>query len=439
MSYIILGLGISGLSTARYLHRLGEPFKVIDTREAPPLLPEFQKQFPSVPVYLGKPYREHLLEAKCIVLSPGLSPFLPELQAATLKGIPIISDVELFARVAKRPIIAITGTNAKGTVTTLVGKMIEKAGKTAYLGGNIGVACLDLLEKPLPDYYVLELSSFQLETTYSLRPFSACILNIAPDHLDRHGTLEHYISAKQRIYQNTELVIYNADDPATVPKMNKAMCLSFGEQGHFHLMTINEEVYLAKQGHPLVSTQIMKIHGRHNWMNALAALALVSPLQIETAAIESALKEFAGLSHRCQWVGERQGVKWFDDSKGTNVSATEAALKGLGNPTKQNIVLIAGGQAKGQDFSSLRPLVERFVKHSILLGQDAKLLETALDGATEISQVSSLAEAVQLADQIATSGDYVLLSPACASLDMFKDYHDRGQQFVALFKGLSQT
>lgn len=439
MLYVILGLGVTGLSTAHYLHKKNLPFFVIDTRENPTNLPEFRTHFPKIEVLLGGLHLERLLSATHLILSPGLSPELPELLQARKQGIAILSDVELFAKEVSRPVIAITGSNAKGSVTTLVADMINASGKKALAGGNIGVGCLDLLKLPLPDVYVLELSSFQLETTYSLRAWAATILNISPDHLDRHGNMGNYIAAKQRIYQGAQNAIYNHDDQATVPLIKTPHTLSFGFEGDFHLLDENGKTFLAHHQKKIIATSELKIFGKHNHLNALAAMALASTLNLPTDAIISALQGFTGLRHRCQWIGEYQGATWFDDSKGTNVGATQAALEGLGSTLDGKIVLIAGGLGKGADFSVLRPQVTQFVKTIILFGQDAPLLEDALGDIVCCHRVNNLQEAVNLAPTLSQSNDAVLLSPACASLDMFKDYHDRGEQFITFFKELPST
>ncbi len=437
---IIIGLGITGLSCARYFTRKQTPFQVVDTRPTPPLLAEFKQSFSSIPLHLGGLHENLLAQADEIIISPGISPTLPALQRLRAQGVSIIGDVELFAREATAPIIAITGSNAKGTVTTLVGNMIKAAGHTALVGGNIGTPCLDLLLAPTPDVYVLELSSFQLETTFSLHTQAATILNISPDHLDRHGTLENYIAAKQRIYTQCQYAIYNGDEVATHPITPCPHPLTFGlssDRFSYHLMQKERDIFLAHKQTALMPVRDLKIRGKHNWANALAALALGSTLDLPVEAMCTALKTFCGLPHRCQWIGEINHVPWFDDSKGTNVGATLAAIEGLGPTLSGKIVLIAGGIGKGADFRILQTAVAQFVKTIILFGQDAPLLAQALQDHAPLIQVNTLMAAATAAKQQACTGDAVLLSPACASLDMFKDYNDRGEQFVTCFQALS--
>ncbi|MBI5447870.1 MAG: UDP-N-acetylmuramoyl-L-alanine--D-glutamate ligase [Gammaproteobacteria bacterium] len=441
---IILGLGVTGFSCAKYFAREGIAFEIVDTRPHPPLLSEFSAQFPTVPVHLGGLYETVLKQADEIILSPGISPHLPELVALKNQGLSIIGDVELFARVARAPIIVITGSNAKGTVTTLVSEMIKQAGQAVLVGGNIGTPCLDLLSAPVPKVYVLELSSFQLESTHSLHPYAATILNISADHLDRHGNMANYIAAKQGIYSHCQYAVYNSDDKATYPTCltDSFKHITFGlmsPHADFHLLTENDQTYLAHHQQKLLSTRDLKILGTHNWANALAALALGSTLSLPLDAMRAALLSFSGLPHRCQWIGEWDHIPWYDDSKGTNVGASLAAIQGLGPTLSGKIVLIAGGMGKGADFTLMQEALSNYVKTAILFGQDAPLLAQAFKTHTDIIRVTSLAEAVLAAKNSATQGDIVLLSPACASLDMFKDYHHRGEMFVATFNELRQS
>lgn len=437
---VIVGLGISGLSCARYFERNQIPFQVIDTRDNPPLLAEFHTAFPNTPLFLGSMHEAILRAADEIIISPGMSPHTPLFQDLKAAGINLIGDIELFARQAKAKVIGITGSNAKGTVTTLVGEMIKEANMNVLVGGNIGIPILDLLVEPVPDVYVLELSSFQLETTYSLKLHAATILNISPDHLDRHENMENYTAAKQRIYEQCEYAIYNADDQATYPQYATPNSISFGlnDDAAFSIVSEANQTYFAQNKKTLLPTTALKIYGKHNWLNALAALALGSTLNLPLKAMLSALTKFPGLPHRCQWIGELHGIAWYDDSKGTNVGATQAALEGLGPTLKGKIVLIAGGLGKGADFHVLRDAVSRYVKTIILLGQDAPLLADALKGCCDLLHVKTLPEAVNTAEKIATGKDVVLLSPACASLDMFKDYHHRGEVFVESFRALTK-
>ncbi len=432
----ILGLGASGLSILRYCQRLNLAAEIFDTRLNPPGLSEFKQQYVDFNLHLGPLLPEALLAASQIIVSPGLDSHSPLLDQARTAGIPIIGDIELFVQQAKAPIIGITGTNAKGTVTTLIALMLQAAGYKVLVGGNIGTPALDLLLEPVPDYYVLELSSFQLETTVSLQAHVAVLLNISIDHLDRHGSMNAYLSAKHVIYHQAKQCILNRDEPLTWPTaITPTQCFSFGydepvNERECGLRTIDGECYLACGAHNILAVKRLPIKGRHNALNALAALALGFSLQLAIPAMIDALSTFPGLAHRCQFVRECDQVTWYNDSKGTNVGATLAALNGLG--TQKNLILIAGGVSKGQDFTPLVAVVERTCKIVIVLGEAADYLQQLLKGCAIIFVVTSLAEAVAVARRMGEAGNCVLLSPACASLDMFKNFEARGTQFVEL-------
>ena len=436
-----MGLDKTGLSCARYLSHLNKPFVVMDTRKDPPELTEFKQAFPHCEVQLGELNKELLCKADELIVSPGISLQEPAIVQAMKQGVCAIGDIELFARAAKAPIVGITGTNAKGTVTTLVGEMICAAGYKVLVGGNIGIPALELLNQPLPDFYVLELSSFQLERTYSLNTLAATILNLSPDHLDRHGTMQDYAAAKHRVYKNCKTLVYNRDDAWTFPPhVASQKQISFGldnsQTDQFGLMTIDRKTYLAFAHQPLLAVDELLIKGRHNWVNALSALALGYAINLPMAAMLAALKEFKGLPHRGEWVKEKAGVDWYNDSKGTNVGATIAAIEGLGGAIKGKIILIAGGLGKGQDFSLLRESVTHYVKQVLLIGKDAPLLAQVLQDIVEIHHATTLQNAVIAAKEIAQAGDAVLLSPACASMDMFKNFEERGDIFKQIVNDL---
>ncbi len=444
--YAIVGLGKTGLSVARYLAKKNLDFVMMDTRANPPLLKEFLAAFPHAPIALDGLFAQKLNAAKEIILSPGLSSQLPELQEAQKKGVPIIGDIELFARDCAGTIIAITGSNGKSTVTTLVGLMLAQAGFSVQVGGNLGEPALDLLQAPKADFYVLELSSFQLETTFSLRNHIACILNITADHMDRYATLNDYIQAKQRIYQNCRNAIYTLDDQHTVPQTaniqeNFRFSLQTPESNNdYGIRAQDQKNYLSCGVQLLLNVDELKIKGQHNWLNALAALAIY---QAATKCAEfgpaiQALKEFPGLAHRCEWVAEQNQIMWINDSKGTNVGATQAALAGLGQAISGKIIWIAGGQGKGADFSALAPTVFRFVRHAILIGQDATRIANILEQKCSYQFAENITQAVSTALQYAKPNDCVLLSPACASFDQFKDFIDRGEQFKLAVKELAK-
>lgn len=432
----IVGLGQTGLSVLRYFVAHNIPCVLCDSRAAPPGIETFKQNFSTVPAYFGDLPAEVLLTAEQIILSPGLARTTPIIAQALAQGIPVVGDIELFVQQAQAPIIAITGTNAKGTVTTMLGSILNAAGLQVLLGGNIGIPALDLLTQATPDYYVLELSSFQLESTFSLQAAAATILNISDDHLDYHGTLTQYVAAKQRIYHGAQTTVACYDDPHTYPTdpAQASQCQYFGVGAPHATQTFGiVDGALRYRSTPIMPIQSLKVFGQHNAVNALAASALARNVGISWEAIRMGLENFSGLPHRCEYILSRAGVDWYNDSKGTNVGATLAALAGLGPTVNGRIVLIAGGQAKNQDFSPLCALCNQYVKTLILFGQDAKQLQQALqESVPEVILVKDLAEATQRAAAVSQSGDIVLLSPACASLDMFKDYAARGDQFKKL-------
>ncbi len=439
---VIIGLGITGLSCARYLAAKHIPFIVTDSRPEPPCLTEFQDEFPDTELHLGGFSASLLLNAKELIVSPGVSLAEPTIAACINKGIPAIGDIELFAREAKAPVVAITGTNAKGTVTTLVGEMAKAAGKNVRVGGNIGIPVLELLQQHEPDLYVLEISSYQLETTFSLNAAAATILNLSEDHLDRYHTMQAYQAAKQRVYHQCESAIYNRDDNYTFP-LNVAentVQINFGmdkaEGNNFGLIKKDDETWLAQGNQLILPVTELQIHGVHNWINALAALAIGYSINLPMDAMINALKIFQGLPHRCQFVREIKGVNYYNDSKGTNVGATLAAINSLGQTNKGKLILIAGGLGKNADFSPLRPAVANYVRSVVLIGKDAPILENTLKDITQCINEDTMKNAVIHAQQIAQPNDAILLSPACASLDMFNDYEHRGEVFAQIVKEL---
>lgn len=439
--YVIAGLGKTGLACARFFARIDKPFIMMDNRAEPPSLSIFQQEFPNVPLYLNEFPLEIVLSARQIILSPGLSIDAPVWQTALEHNISIIGDIELFASYAKAPIVGITGSNAKSTVTTLVGLMAAKSGLKVGVGGNLGTPALELLTHPEPDLYVLELSSFQLELTHSLSLKVATILNISPDHMDRYVSLEDYKNAKQQIYKHAKTIVYNQDDEHTRPLYVTAenvitFTLNSPKANQFGIVTQQQKKYLALGNDRWLPVAELRIQGRHNWANALAALAIGYQLNLSREAMLATLREFGGLPHRCQWVASAGDINWYNDSKGTNVGATIAAVEGLGDITAGKIILIAGGQGKGMDFSPLRNVMTKYVKTLILFGEDASKIANALAGSTELMMVSDLSEAVTQANTLAQAGDNVLLSPACASFDMFRNYEHRGEVFTELVKKL---
>lgn len=484
---LVLGLGQSGLSMARYLVDAGAIVSAADTRSDPPGLAEFQALCPQAATQCGPLDENVFAQSDAVAVSPGVPVAGPQTDpaviAARARGLPFFGDIELFAHALAlaevnrgyRPrVLAITGTNGKTTVTSLAAHLASRTGKRAIAAGNIGPAVLDawrdaVAAEALPDVWVLELSSFQLETTSGLKADAATVLNLSEDHLDRHGTLDAYGAAKARIFANGTIQVLNRDD-ARVLAMRKAfvprnrrdvapVVFTFGTDSPAHARDFGlvrdtrpggmmwlaqgnseetgEETAAARR---LMPQDALKIRGAHNAANALAALALCSAIGLPLAPMLKALTDYAGLPHRVQGVAEIGGVTYVDDSKGTNVGATIAALQGLGAvlPPGGRIVLIAGGEGKGQDFAPLADPAARFCRAVMLIGRDAAIIRDALGGRVAAVDCASLDEAVRLAAERCTSGDTVLLSPACASYDMFRDYGHRAEMFVAAVRELAR-
>src|SRR5262245_42236594 len=427
---LIVGLGATGVAVARYLSARGERVRVIDSRANPPGLAELRAGVPGVDVSLETLDSRWLEDASRVLLSPGLPYDLPLAVEARRRGLAVIGDIELFALAARAPVIAVTGSNGKSTVTTLASKMLQAQRVRAPAGGNLGPPALDLL-KDEADAYVLEISSFQMETTDSLGPLAATVLNVSADHLDRHGTLELYAELKEKLLTAAEWGIVNVDDPLVAAMgARHRRVVRFSVQTElprgYSIVTSKGERWLARDGKPLLRAAELKLRGTHNEANALAALALAAPLTTDLDAALDALRAFPGLPHRCQHVTERRGVTFVDDSKGTNVGATLAALNGLAGP----LVLIAGGLSKGQDLSPLAAGARGKLRAAVLIGAAAAELKSVLEPICETVQATSMDDAVARAAALAQRGDTVLLSPACASQDMFGDYRERGEQFA---------
>ncbi|MCK4869639.1 MAG: UDP-N-acetylmuramoyl-L-alanine--D-glutamate ligase [Gammaproteobacteria bacterium] len=434
--YVVVGLGKTGISCVRFLRDQGCDTTVVDSRAQPPGELELARDFPNVELFCGKLEHDVMQLADVLVVSPGVALRKPAIKAQIARGVEIVGDIELFARVAEAPIVAITGSNGKSTVTTLVGDMAKQAGLQVGVGGNLGVPALDLLSVEKPDLYVLELSSFQLETTRSLKAAAATVLNISPDHMDRYDSLADYVAAKMRIYSNCKAAVINKDmDPVeTHSNPSQKIYFTLSKPGNDEFGV--RDGYLALGDQLLMPICELKIKGRHQIANALAALALGDAIGLSMNAMLVALRAFSGLEHRCQWVRRLNGVDWINDSKGTNVGATQAAISGLGESTAGKIVLLAGGEGKGADFSVLLSVVQKYVRTVILFGHDSEIIAAALTEGCKIVQAESLAQAVTIAANEAQSDDVVLLSPACASFDMFKNFEDRGEQFMQEVKKL---
>jgi UDP-N-acetylmuramoylalanine--D-glutamate ligase len=432
---VILGLGKTGISYVRYLAAQAKSFVVMDTRQDPPGLAALRQEFPEVEFHLGNFDENILAMADEILVSPGISLQEPAIQKQILAGKAVIGDIELFARTAKAPIVAITGSNGKSTVTTLLGEMVKQAGLKVQVAGNIGLPVLDVLSQPTPDWYVLELSSFQLETTVSLQTIAATILNITEDHMDRYASFADYKAAKQRIYHNCHCMIYNRQDEHTKPQM-AANSISFGVDEpvaqQYGLLTEQKQTWLARGKEKLLTTKALKIMGKHNWANTLAALALGEAMKLPLPAMLTTLQHFPGLAHRCEWVGEKHGVKWYNDSKATNVGAAIAAIEGLGQIIAGKLIVLAGGVGKAADFLPLKEPLAHYASAVVLFGIDAPAIAKIIPSNLVHANVKDMGEAVAAAEQLAKPGDAVLLAPACASFDMFNNYEHRGEVFKAL-------
>jgi UDP-N-acetylmuramoylalanine--D-glutamate ligase len=433
---VVVGLGVTGLSVVRHLRRLGvASVTVVDSRQAPPEAGALRTQFPEVALHSGSFDPVATLECDLLVVSPGVSIAEPAIAAARARGVEPVGDIELFARTARSPVLAITGSNGKSTVTAMTGAICRAAGLDTRIGGNLGPPALDLLQDAEPAVHVLELSSFQLETTHTLSPRAAVVLNLSEDHLDRYPSMDAYAAAKARVYRGAGLGVYNRDDPRVMAMNGTAAAtrVAFGlgepgERGDFGLRTHGGRSLIVRGGEPLIDIAELPLAGRHNALNAMAAMALASAMGCDDAAMVRGLRAFTGLPHRCERVAELGGVTWINDSKGTNVGATSAALAGMDAP----VVLIAGGLGKGQDFAPLAEAVRGRARAVVLIGRDAEVIARALGDAAPLQRAGSLEEAVDRPRALARPGDIVLLSPACSSFDMFRDYVERGERFRRL-------
>jgi UDP-N-acetylmuramoylalanine--D-glutamate ligase len=429
---VVVGMGKSGYSAVRYLLSCGTRIAVTDSRAEPPELTRLAALGDQITLRLGGFDASLLEHADLVVVSPGVALHGPFFDAARARGLPMVGDIELFARAVRAPVAGITGTNGKSTVTTLLAQMAQRSGLKIAAGGNLGAPALDLLDGAV-QLYVLELSSFQLETSESLALATATVLNVTPDHLDRYPDVQSYAAAKARIFKHCDVAVLNLDDPLVAAMLSPGQRrLSFSLRADvgadFALRRGQDgDWWLTHAGEALLAMSAMRINGLHNAANALAALALGEALGLARAGCVQALREFTGLPHRAQWVGEIGGVRYINDSKGTNVGATLAAVAGMSGP----LIVIAGGDGKGQDFAPLRAAFADKVRAVVLIGRAAHALESVFDGITPTYLARTLDEAVDIAARMAHPGDTVLLSPACASLDMFRDYAHRGSVFTA--------
>jgi UDP-N-acetylmuramoylalanine--D-glutamate ligase len=461
---LVLGLGRTGVSCARYLRRRGLTVRVADTRGNPPGLDALRVAGAEVELRTGEFETTLLDDVAQVVVSPGLSVHEPVVQEAGRRGLPVVGDIELFAREAQAPVAAVTGTNGKSTVTTLVAELASAAGRATLAGGNLGEPALDLLTRPVPELYVLELSSFQLETTWSLRTATSTVLNVTPDHMDRYPDVQAYADAKARVFDGCEVAVINADDELVreMPRPGqRVLSFSLHSPEADYSLADEPEPLLMRRGEPLLPLSRLRIQGLHNAANAMAALAMCEALTLPDQPVLAALAAFGGLPHRAQWVADIDGVHYVNDSKGTNVGATVAAVGGMSGP----LVLIAGGDGKNADFSALREAFVGKVRHVVLIGRDGPRIAAALSGRSplpgrrdlspggrahegsvptaekgsvpSIEFAADMAAAVSAARAAARPGDTVLLSPACASFDMFRDYAQRGEAFVKAVRSLT--
>ncbi len=470
---LVLGLGETGLSMARFLRRRGARVRVADTRADPPGLVALAEEVPQAEVVLGAYRDASFAGVDLIAISPGVPLATPQVHAAAARGIPVVGDIELFARALRDPnrgaqvsrarssvaqslppqVLAVTGTNGKTTVTALVGAMCRRGGLATEVAGNIGPAALDALLRcedagHEPEVWVLELSSFQLETTRTLSPTAATVLNLSEDHLDRYDGMGAYARAKARIFRGEGIQVLNRDDTRS---MHMAVAgrkqASFGLDAptraeDFGLLRVAGELWLAQGATPLLALRELSIAGLHNAANALAALALTRSLDLPYTPLLAALRDFKGLPHRLEKVAEFDGVAYYNDSKGTNVGATVAALNGFAELAARGarVILIAGGEGKGQDFAPLAEAVSRYTRSVILIGRDAELIARAIGASgVALQRAGSMEEAVAQARAQAQAGDVVLLSPACASFDMFRNYPHRGEVFAGCVRNIAHA
>ena len=436
---LVVGLGKTGLSCVRYLCEKGRDVAVADSRLSPPGLDELRAEWPDLPVYLGEFDADLFAGFNELVVSPGISIAEPAIRGAADKGAVIRGDIDLFSEVADAPIIAITGSNGKTTVTTLVGEMARAAGRRVEVGGNIGTPALELLGRGA-DLYVLELSSFQLETTWELNALAATVLNVSDDHMDRYPDKMAYFQAKQRIFNGCQNAVVNLDDALSTPMARdnlRFLCFGFHRVNPdtFSTRDDDEGTWITFGFDNLLLAEELGLMGQHNISNVMAALALGQAAGLPMDVMLDTAKRFKGLPHRCEFVRRVSDVDYINDSKGTNVGATAAAIESL-VPAGGKIVLIAGGEGKGADFSLLAEPVATHCRAVVLIGADAETIATALGNRVETVNAADIAGAVHTAKKLAQPGDRVLLSPACASFDMFRDYGDRGDRFRQQVEGL---
>ena len=430
--YLVIGAGITGLSVIEYLLSREKDIRIMDTRVSPPNAKHIDNLLPSSQINYGNLDSQWLDEADVIVLSPGMSPHDSAIVNSIGENTEVIGDVELFAREASKPYIAVTGSNGKSTVTTLANEILVSQGIKAKAGANIGEPALTLLSDASIDMYVLELSSFQLETCSSIKPESSVVLNVSDDHLDRHNNLQEYAAIKSSIYKNAKNKVVPRDDNANIQVDGDFVTFGMSEpEGNdYGVRKYDDGTWLVKGSEKLMLANELRLVGDVGILNTLAALALTENYIEDYSKAVNAIKLFDGLPHRCQLILEEKGIKWIDDSKGTNIGATVSAIKSIDTPK----ILILGGVHKGGSLKALIDAVQNNVKHVITFGQDKKVFTQAMQGVVDVTELDLLSEAVSHACKIATKGDAVLFSPACASMDMFVNYIERGLEFQSQVK-----
>lgn len=447
---VIIGVGNTGMSCASYLAAKGLPFKLVDTRVTPPNIELIKALYPGVECEFGQLRLQTLLDARELIVSPGVSLATAEIQLAIEAGVSISSDIDIFSKVAPAPIIAVTGSNGKSSVVTLLANIFDEAGISYGLGGNLDGdrqrPALELLDQSDVEFYILELSSFQLETTQMLNAKVSALLNLSEDHMDRYEGLGEYLKAKQRIFKGSEKIVINRDDE------NSQSPGAGVEESHFSTRAINKQgfgvsqcpseassrdEYITHGEDKIIAVSELKIRGRHNLSNLLAAASLAKAVDVDLSSIVKGLRNFSGLAHRSQWLRTLNQVSFYNDSKGTNVGASVAAIESLGEHVEGRIILIAGGVGKGADFSALARVIIKWVARVILIGKDASIMAQRINRDVKTVFAQDMQQAVELAYADAKPGDAVLLSPACASFDMFENYRHRGEVFASAVGGLS--
>ena len=440
MRTLVVGLGVTGLSVAHYLRRRNEPFTVWDASPKEQALAKLREDCPEAAVVSGDPDLREFESADTVIVSPGVSLDHPALRAARAGGAQVYGDIELFAHEANAPVLGITGSNGKSTTTLMAAHLLGEAGLATESGGNLGTPALSLLREPAPDAYVLELSSFQLEATETLYCRAAGLLNLSPDHIDRHGSFEEYRKIKHRLYRHAEVAVFNRDDSNTRPGITAGRAVSFGLDAPLHdddfgLREHAGQAWLCRGRQRLLPVAELPLAGRHNWANALAALALAEAFGVPPEQAAPTLRSFEGLPHRLRKIAEFGGVCWVDDSKATNLSAMQAALAAFDRPC----VLIAGGRAKQEDFRRATRALSRHARALVLFGESAPAMAQSWAGCAPVVQAPDLARAVREAAGLAERGDCVLLSPGCASYDQYSGFEERGEDFAAQVRALGES